>query len=241
MPGASSTPGVVPSQFPSATPVGVPTNPFQQPIQPEKKTFPAWAIALIVLGVVGLLVTCCIAATVFVISSDEFQEGWEQGIEAALEELEAEGQGGSQGSAPSGDIDSAALAVIAGEYEVILSYRSNFNGSFDRTEFGGAGEYYIFNTDGTFYHLWEESERDWPLYQGTFSAELFDVNDLERFDREVMHGIDERADVDLWHITLYLDDSFRRGFDIFFSRASDDDIVMYVPDLGETLIVIQAR
>jgi len=76
--GAGQVPPVSPVVNPMNPPMG--TNPFESGQMPQKKRMPAWAIALIAVGVALVLAFCCCIA--IVVFSDDFMEGFEQGLEA---------------------------------------------------------------------------------------------------------------------------------------------------------------
>jgi len=64
-----------------------PANPFDAAQAPPKKKMPTWAIVLIAAGVMLVLTVCCCLA-MWAAFGDDFMEGFEEGLEAGMQQNE---------------------------------------------------------------------------------------------------------------------------------------------------------
>ena len=264
----STMPNSTLSQKASLTPP-VGAAPFHQPTQ---KSFPTWAVISIVACAVGALMLCGIL-TFFTLSNmgglntsysfDDWDITGTESRDSASETLEdfvkrIERLGVDL------DTDPEILDSIVGIYEVHLSY------SGDDTEYRRAVadewwiEYVQFTSDSTFIIGARSDTDDFSdvLMSGAFIATRIDFNDIDSsfgesnrfFDaRSTMREVDNRADTDWYHLTIFQNLSFMEDDedlawllefgleDIFISYGGEGDIVIYHPDMLKTKFVTKVE
>ena len=88
---------------------------------------------------------------------------------------------------------------------------------------------YTFNSDMTYRIV--RDERVETVAHGVFGAERFDLEALEEKYRALMPGIDDRADYPLYRIVIYdsADPCQISWGELFISRGSDEDIIIFWP------------
>ncbi|MCL2379492.1 MAG: hypothetical protein FWC81_01705 [Coriobacteriia bacterium] len=217
--------------------------------QPKKKKIPTWGIVAIVAGVLTFLLLCCVAPVAM--CGNDFLEIFNADFnvttleeERFTEQAPDVAQDSDSPGIPSdsSEIDPAILEAIVGEYEAIAMY-TGFDGTFSRHDFNGDGEFFVFNSNRTFTHYLDVSHRTNSVFlEGYFSAEVITVDDIWEFDRLSMNMVEERIDAEWYRITLHMDNqTFGPEMDIYLSWQGDNDVIVYSPTFGETLIVDLTR
>ncbi|MCL2746055.1 MAG: hypothetical protein FWE48_03060 [Coriobacteriia bacterium] len=96
---------------------------------------------------------------------------------------------------------------------------------------------YTFNSDMTF-RIGHGEEHLAP-FEGVFRVEEIMIDDISPDDRFLMPRIDERADMSLYRIVLHnaSGPDSNPVYELFMSRASDNDVIFYFPIFGEAITV----
>ncbi|MCL2680846.1 MAG: hypothetical protein FWF11_05250 [Coriobacteriia bacterium] len=200
--------------------------------QSEKK-IPVWAIVLVVLGAISIIALCCLAVLGIVGYAGLFDDRHPQNT--------YHGDSFQPEIFQPFDTDPTVLAAIVGEYEVTTRYGGS-DEDFWRDEYLGDGEYFTFADDLTFSIAFDARYLDEIFLQGTFSAQRIRRDQIGEQEKRSMPFIDQRSGADWYRIVLHPQQrDFRHGFEIFLSRQSNDDIILYIPYFLETSVVTHVR
>jgi len=125
------------------------------------------------------------------------------------------------------EVDFDLVEVIAGTYFDEKSYDSS-NGTFVSLQ-SDERRSYTFNPDASF--RIEAVDSAQVLHEGILSPEQVTLDDIDEDTKLLMPGISERGDESLYRIKLldFRGEGFVRGFELFVSHISDDDVVIYLP------------
>jgi len=200
----------------------------ERKLSPVIITTSAIGIVLFV-GISGIIILAMLGNVVGVSPISHFDE--------FLDEVSAS----ISGMRESSSIDDDELRAITGIFEKERWYYASEDGFVDFSSLDTVGEnlIYIFTLDMTFQIHFRSDQATLYLDEGNFDIERISFRDIPASDREYMKYVNERVDSKWYRISTYDVRSTFGGsseFEMFMSYVSYDDVIIYTPTYGITIV-----